>query len=163
MKRMAETASPKIMPTRTTEDEQYYVVYAGSDAFRDLKADTTIVQAQRDALDRGENNPIFSGGDIVYDGCIVKKIVDIPAVGNVGASSATVAPVYLCGAQAIGFAIAKKTTSKTEEFDYGDKQGVAIEEIRGIEKMLFGSGSSDVADLQDHGVMTAYQAAAADA
>ena len=32
----------------------------------------------------------------------------------------------------------------------------AIEAIYGVRKMQFGSGSSDVADLKDHGVITGY-------
>jgi hypothetical protein len=67
----------------------------------------------------------------------------------------TVVPVYLCGAQAIGAAYAKRWTTK-EEFDYGDKFGVAIEAIYGIGKMQFGSGSADRDDLKDHGVVTGY-------
>ena len=65
-------------------------------------------------------------------------------------------PVYLCGAQAIGAAYAKRWTSKQEIFDYGDKHGVAIEAIYGIEKMQFGSGTADRDDLKDHGVVTGY-------
>lgn len=163
MKRIAETASPKIRPIRTTEDERWYVLYTDSRCFRDLAADTVIQQANRDAWQRGKDNPIFTGGDLLYDGVIIKKIPDIASTGTVGASSAPLSPAYLCGAQAVGFAWAKKTTSKTEEFDYGDKVGVAVEEIRGIEKMTFGSGSSDVADLKDHGVVTGFFGAAADA
>jgi hypothetical protein len=163
MKRIALTADPKIRPIRTTEDERWYIVYANSLSFRDLKADSVITAAQREAMARGKNNPLFAGGDIVYDGCIVKEIEDIPSVGAVGGSSSTVGSVYLCGAQAIGLAWAKRTTSKTEEFDYGDKHGVAIEEIRAVEKLTFGSGSSDTADLKDHGMVTGYFSATADA
>lgn len=156
MKNIAKTASPKIRPVRTTEDECWYVIYCGTDTFRDLKADSTVTAANREAWQRGKDNPIFSGGDLVYDGCIIKEIPEITTLGTVGATSARVSPVYLCGAQAVGFAWAKKTTSKTEEFDYGDKVGVAIEEIRGIQKMIFGSGSGDTDDTKDHGVVTGY-------
>lgn len=162
MKRMAQTASPKIRPIRTTEDERWYVLYVDSRGMRDLKADATIVAANREAWTRGKDNPLFTGGDLIYDGVIIKEIPDIASLGTVGATSAAVSPAYLCGAQAIGLAWAKKTTSKTEEFDYGDKVGCAVEEIRGIEKIVFGSGSSDTADLKDHGVVTGYFGAAAD-
>ena len=130
---------------------------------RDLKADTTIAQANREAWQRGKDNPLFTGGDLVYDGVIIKEIPDIASLGGVGATSATVSPAFLCGAQAIGLGWAKKTTSKSEEFDYGDKVGVAIEEIRGIEKIVFGSGAGDTDDLKDHGIVTGYFGAAADA
>ena len=163
MKRIAESASPKIRPTRSTEDERHYVLYCGSLAFRDFSNNATITQANRDARARGVNNPLFQGGDLLWDGVIIKEIPDIASLGTVGASSAVVAPVFFCGAQAIGYAIAKTTKSVTETFDYDDKHGVAVEEIRGIGKMTFGSGSTDTADLKDHGIVTGYFAAAADA
>jgi N4-gp56 family major capsid protein len=165
MKRIAQTASPKIRPVRTTEDELWYVLYTDSRCFRDLKADTVITAAQREAWTRGKENPLFSGGDIIYDGIIVKEIPDIASLGLVGAGGTTaVSPAYLCGAQALGFAWAKKTKTVTEVFDYGDKVGVACEEIRGIGKMRFGSHATvDTNDLKDHGVVTGYFGAAADA
>ena len=94
---------------------------------------------------------------------IIKEVEDIPLTGAVGASSAQVGPVYLTGAQALAIGWAKRTTSKTKTFDYEDKFGVAIEEIRGIAKMTFGSGVTDTADLKDHGVVTGFFSAAADA
>lgn len=164
MKRIAQTASPKIRPIRTTDDERWYIAYTDSRCFRDLKADSVITAAQREAWTRGKDNPLFSGGDIIFDGVIVKEISDIESCGLLGGSSAAVSPVYLCGAQAIGLAWAKKTTSKTETFDYGDKVGVAVEEIRGIGKMRFGSHATvDTNDLKDHGIVTGFFAAAADA
>ena len=53
-------------------------------------------------------------------------------------------------------AYAKRWRTKTEEFDYGDKYGVAIDGIYGIRKVIFGTGSSDVADLKDHGVVSGF-------
>lgn len=162
LRRLALSASPKIRPIRVNEDERWFVLYTDTRCFRDLKNDTVIQQANREAWTRGRDNPIFSAGDLLYDGVIIKEIPDIASLGGVGASSADVSPAYLCGAQAVGVAYAKKSTSKTEEFDYGDKVGVAVEEIRGIEKMRFGSGSNDTDDLKDHGVVTGYFGAAAD-
>jgi N4-gp56 family major capsid protein len=163
MKRIAKTANPKIRPINIKGDEQWYVVWANSMSFRDLKDDSTMTQANRDAMERGKENPLFTGGDLIWDGMIIKEVEDIPLTGAVGASSAQVGPVYLTGAQALAIGWAKRTTSKTKTFDYEDKFGVAIEEIRGIAKMTFGSGVTDTADLKDHGVVTGFFSAAADA
>ena len=47
---------------------------------------------------------------------------------------------------------------------YGAQYGVAIQEIRGVEKMVFGkNASTDTSDLVDHGVVTVFAAAVADA
>jgi N4-gp56 family major capsid protein len=163
MKRIAKTANPKIRPINIKGDEQWYVVWIPSLIFRDLANDSTMTQANRDAMDRGKENPLFTGGDLLWDGLILKEVEDIPSIGAVGTAGAAVAPVYLTGAQALGIGWAKRTTSKTKTFDYEDKFGVAIEEIRGIAKLTYGSGASDTADQKDHGVVTGYFSAEADA
>jgi len=163
MKRIAKTASPKIRPTESSEQRQSYILYCGSLAFRDFANNATVTQANREALARGKNNPIFSSGDLMWDNVIVKEIEDIPSLGTVGASGAEVAPVFFCGAQALGMAWAKRTETRTDNDDYDDKKGVAVREIRGIQKMTFGSGSTDTADLKDNGIVTGYFAAAPDA
>ena len=164
MKRMARTASPKIMPVMSeSSGRYYYTVYVPSLVFRDLKADATITQAQRDVSLRMQNERLFKGGDIEWDGMIFKEIEDIPVLSGVGASGADVAPVYFCGAQALGYGVAQRWKSEEEYFDYKRKKGLAIIEMGGIEKMLFGSGSTDTADLKDHGVLTGYFASVADA
>lgn len=162
MKRMALTATPKVKPIRVNGGKRFYVVFASPRAFRDLKTSTALVQAQREVSIRMQNNKLFKGGDLEWDGMIIHELDDIPSIGTVGAASAAVDPVYLCGAQAIGHAWAKRWRSVTEKFDYGDKHGVAIDAIYGCKKMLFGSGSADTDDLKDHGVVTAYVGAAAD-
>lgn len=162
MKLMANTnASPKIRPIKTEEKagRRYYVAYAHPLAFRDLKANTAMRQAQREVRLEAENNRLFQGGDLLWDGIIVKEVTDmydLLTLTGVGASSATAVPVFLVGAQAVASAYAKRWQSKTETFDYGDKQGVAIESIYGIAKTQFGSGAADTDTKKDHGVVTGY-------
>ncbi|MCC7126416.1 MAG: DUF4043 family protein [Acidobacteria bacterium] len=163
LKRVAETASPKIRPIRTKGDEEWFVVFVGSRNFRNLQADTNFTAANREARERGKDNPLFTGADLLWDGMIIRKIPEIPVLSALGASSSDVEPLYLCGAQAVGMGWAKRTKSVVETFDYGDKYGVAIEEIRGIEKLHFGSGSADTDDLKQHGVATGFFSASADA
>jgi N4-gp56 family major capsid protein len=164
MKRIARTASPKIRPVMSASSGRYYyTVYVPSLVFRDLKADATITAAQRDVSLRMQNEKLFKGGDIEWDGMIFKEIEDIPVLADVGAGGAVdVAPVYFCGAQALGYGVASRWRSEEEYFDYKRKKGCAIIEMGGIEKMIFGSGSSDTADLKDHGVVTGFFAAVAD-
>ncbi len=151
LKGKAETASPIIRPSMVGEDSENYVLFVGSGAFRDLKAD--LGQTLRDAEVRGSSNPLFNDGDLEYDGVIIRKIQEIPATGTVGASSARLEPVYLCGAQALGVAWARRTHSETETRDYGFVHGVAIDEMLGVKKCVFNS--------KQHGVMTGYVGALA--
>ncbi len=164
MKRMARTANPKVRPVMSEKDSRYYyTVYVPSLIFRDLKADPVITAAQRDVSLRMQNEKLFKGGDLEWDGMIFKEIEDISVLSGVGAAGADVAPVYLCGAQAVGYGIAERWKSAEELFDYGRKKGCAIMEMGGFDKLTFGSGANDTDDLKDHGVVTGFFAATADA
>lgn len=162
MKRIALSASPKVTPIRVEGGKRFFVMFAGTRGFRDLKTDTTLTNAQRDVQLRMQNIKLFQGGDLEWDGIIVHEIDDIAVLTGVGAAGIDVEPVYLCGAQAVAYAMAKRWRSVTEQFDYGDKFGVAIESIYGVTKMRFGSGTGDTDDLKDHGIVTGYVAAVAD-
>jgi N4-gp56 family major capsid protein len=163
MKRMALSASPKIRPIRLAgSNKRFFVAFAHPLAFRDLKTNSTITQAQREVTLEMQNNKLFQGGDIEWDGIIVHECDGMPTLSGVGNGSIDVGGVFLCGAQALGMAVARRWKSATQEFDYGDKYGVEISAIDGLKKMLFGSGAGDTDDLKDHGVLTGYFAAVAD-
>jgi N4-gp56 family major capsid protein len=149
-KRIAKNADPHIRPYKTGDGREYYVAFHGSRTFRDLKADTTMTQANREARSREGNgmddNPIFQDGDLLYDGIIhreVPEIDDQSALGTynftaIGASSADVRPVFLCGAQAVGIAWGQEPTPRTDMTkDYSFRPGVAIEELLGVKKLCF--------------------------
>lgn len=165
MKRLATSANPKIKPVRVEEasGKRFYVIYCDTLTFRDLQKDPVITQAQREVMLRMQNIKLFEGGDLEWDGLIFKEIDDIASLGAVGNGGSTVSPVYLCGAQAIGYALSKRWQAKGDVTDYGDKVGAAIREIANFGKMLFGTGSSDTADLKDHGIVTGFMSATADA
>ncbi len=153
----AKTCNPKIRPMRIAgENKRWYVVFAHPNAFKNLRDSldtevlaTTVVEAQASKL--------FEGGDIVWNGAIVKELDNAPIYANLGDSATTeVTPVYLCGAQALAIAYARRFKTVTETFDYGDKDGVAVDGIYGVRKLLFGTGAGDTDDLKDHGVVTGF-------
>jgi len=160
MKFMAmNRASPKIRPIRSEANgRHYFMLYAHPLAFRDLKADTALRQAQREVSVEMENNRLFKGGDMLWNGVIIKEAHDLYEYSTLTGlgDSGTVVPAFLCGAQAVGTAYARRWRSKTEEFDYGDKHGVEISAIYGIDKIVFGTGTGDRDDLKDHGVVTGF-------
>jgi N4-gp56 family major capsid protein len=159
---VAKTCSPKIRPMKDPGNgRRYYVAFAHPAAFQDLRnsIDTEVL-----ALTKIEHEAakLFEGGDIFWNGCIVKEIDNLPVWLNLGASATTeVTPVYLCGAQALVTAYAKHWRTVTEVFDYGDKHGVAVEAIIGVRKTLFGTGSGDTDDLKDYGVVSGFFATTA--
>ena len=164
MKRIALSADPKLRPIRMEGmNKRYFVVFAHPLCFRDLKSDPVIVQAQREVSLSKQNNKLFQGGDLEWDGMIIHEVDDMTTLSGVGAASIDVGGVFLCGAQALGLGIAKRWKSTTkQETDYGNERGVGIRAIDGLDKMTFGSGSDDTDDLKDHGVVTGYFAAVAD-
>lgn len=154
-KRLAKGATNgAIRPVKIDGGGEWYVMFCPLEAFRDLKADTVMTQANREAWVRGKSNPLFQDGDLMWDGIIIKEIPEIPTLGAVGAASALVHSSFLCGAQAIGAAWAQRTVSRTDTDDYGFEMGVAVQEMRGVEKMTFNS--------VQHGMVTVYSAYTAD-
>lgn len=164
-KRIARTASPKIRPIRISGDEEWYVVFVPSLVFRDLMNDPTIINSMQYAWDRGRNNPLFTSGDILWNGLIVREIPELPVTPDVGAGGTVdAAASYLCGAQALGIAWAERTTVITNERDYGFAHGTGVAEIRGVAKLRFGVDPTvDQTKPVDHGIMTIWSAAEPDA
>lgn len=169
MKRMAQAASPKIKPVMVKEmDQEWYVVFVGPRAWRDLTEDnpTTnpLTLANRDARVRGVDNPLFTGDSLVWDGMILREIPEIASLeSSLSSSGVSIEPVYLCGAQAVGLAWAQRTKSTTDTDDYEFLHGVGVQEIRGIEKLRFGTvAGADTTTPKDHGIVTGFFAAAAD-
>lgn len=165
MKRLAKNASPKIRPIKVNGDEEWYVMFAGSEPFRDLKLDTNIVNSRQYALDRGTDNPLFTDGDIIWDGVIVREIPELNQNKwlALGASSIDVGEVYLCGAQALGYALAQRWNTRTQEMDYRTKNGIAVQQIYEVGKVQFGTGATDTATLKDNGIVTGFFSAVGDA
>lgn len=179
LKRMAEGASPLIRPVMVKGDEPWYVWYVDSFGFRDLKLDSTIAQANREARPREVmDNPIFTGGDLVYDGVIIKKIPEIgifidgdgsgsPWDGVWGAnasgdslktggnSSSRVGISFFCGAQAVGFGIGRLASFKRrKEDDYEHQNGVGVTMKHDIKKLFYNN--------KQHGMITCFYSAAVD-
>jgi hypothetical protein len=164
-KRMAQTATTAngdgIRPYTYGEDEETFVMFVSANAFRDLRAWMVTNNHWANALERSAKNPLFSGPtSIEWDGVVVREIPEITALAGVGNGGIDVVPCFLCGAQAIGLAWAQRTkTTIRAEDDYGFRQGVGFQELRGIEKLQWGHGGADAVDW---GVATVYVSGVAD-
>lgn len=180
-KRRANLARPKIRPVKLGRSKSAtYVMYIGSFGFRDLKQDSTITQANREARPRDvKDNPIFADGDLFYDGVIIKEVCDMdvfidggdatnPYSGVWGAgasgdslktggnSSSRVGVAFLCGAQAVAFVMGRNAEFKRrKEDDYEHLNGVAVSMKHDIKKTFYNN--------KQHGMVTVFHSAAADA
>ena len=161
----AKTCSPKIRPMRDPGNgKRYYVVFAHPAAFKNLRDSMISAGALTNTVVEMQASKLWEGGDLYWNGAIVKEVDNIPVYGGLGTSSANVTPVYLCGAQALAVAWARRWKTVTEEFDYGDKYGVAVDGIYGVRKIIFGTSSTaDTTTPKDFGVCTGFAATTATA
>lgn len=160
--------TPKVRPIEVSGGKRVLVAFCHPLVFRDIQS--ALETVSKDALQRGMDNPLITGADLYYDGVVYKEVDDMPllaanatiggvAVGNTVQAS----PMFLCGAQAVGLAYAQRSKTVTEDFDYGAKYGVAVEEIRGVGKMRYGTGATDTDTPCDYGVFTTWFASPSDA
>lgn len=167
---------PKITPWQQKDtDQEWYLCLVGDRAFRDLKADPTMYQANRDAREREgrdptKNNPIFTGGGLVYDGVYYLNIPEITQrllLKGVGASSIDVEPVFLLGQGALAYALGQMPRpTQLEDGDYDFVTGMGIEAQYGVGKIAkapLNVASATVGDLVDWGMVTGFVSGVANA
>jgi hypothetical protein len=167
-KRQAQTASPHIRPTKVDDnkDEEWFVCFMPSLVFRDFRNDPPVQLLNKDARPRENGwaeNPLFAGGDLMWDGVICREIPELPVIPAAGTAGADVAASFLCGAQALGVGWAQRTQSATQDRDYKWSHGAAISEIRAVGKLEFGRDATvDTSTLVDQGIFTIFTTAQAD-
>jgi hypothetical protein len=177
-KRMAMNCNPLIRPVMIKEDEPHFVYFTGLASFRDLRKDSTLLTSMQEALPRAKNNPLFQGGDLYWDGIVIKEIPDLDkfidnstgtglwdgvwganATGDSlltsGNSSSRVGVGFMCGTQAVAFGRGKNAAfSLRKEDDYGHLDGVAVTAKHDIKKIFYNN--------QQFGMVTNFHSAAAD-
>ncbi|MBI1308721.1 MAG: N4-gp56 family major capsid protein [Proteobacteria bacterium] len=135
--------------------EEVYVLFAHSYAVRDLLADADF-KALNTYIPTTFGDSVLVHGQRykgMWDGVMIFE-TEMPLVSGAGAGSIDVAHNVLCGAQACALAYGKRTNYKEDIDDYGHQNGFAIDEIRGVDKLVFNS--------VDHGVVHLFTAGVAD-
>lgn len=129
---------PAINPYRLENGEEWYVVFVQRRQMRDLRRDPTMFQANRDAMERGRDNPLFRNGDLLWNGMIIKEIADLPVIAGAGAGGIDVAQATLCGQSALAIGWGQRPRLITDNSqDYEFRPAKAIEELIGIKKTSF--------------------------
>jgi hypothetical protein len=168
---------PKINPFQLKKtDQEWYLCLLGSRAMRDLKSDPIMYQANRDARERESgattNNPIFTGGGLVYDGVYYLEIPEITQrllLKGVGAGGPAidVEPVFMLGQSAIGYALGQMPRpTQLEDGDYDFITGMGIEAQYGVAKVAkapLSTLNATVGDLVDWGLVTGFVSGVANA
>lgn len=146
----AREADPHITPYMTDDGEEWFVVFVDANGMRDLRGDSAMQQANRDAMERGRNNPLFRAGDLLWNGMIIREVPELSLVRKVGAgaSGINVGVGFLCGQSAVAYGWAQQPTPRRDNLrDYGFRPGVAIEELRGQKKLSRGGIQNGVVSL----------------
>lgn len=177
LKRMAKQSNPLIRPVMIKSDEPWFVMFVGSYSFRDLRAD--LDTRHQNAMPRDvEKNPLWTGGDLVYDGVIIKEVPEIDtfidgdgsgewydgawganatgdSLATGGASSSRVGVGFFCGAQSVAFGIGRMAEFRRRaEDDYGHQFGVGVTMKHDIKKIFYNN--------KQHGMITSFHSASAD-
>lgn len=169
-KRLAKKANPRIRPYMVKNtNREYFMVFAGSNAFRDLQLDTTIINANTQARAREGNgmdkNPLFQDGDLIYSGMIIREIpemdIRLPTFyTTAGGSAGQVAPVFICGQSAMAHCWGRAPTPTfLKEDDYQFFRGAGIKMAYGLAKI---AKKNLAGNLKEWGIFTAFVASASD-
>jgi hypothetical protein len=155
-------------------DQEWYLCLLGSRAMRDLKVDPVMYQANRDARERESspttNNPIFTGGGLVYDGVYYLEMPEITQrllLKGLGAGAIDVEPVFLLGQGAMAYAIGQMPRpTQLEDGDYDFITGMGVEAQYGVGKIAkapLSVAGATVGDLVDWGMVTGFVSGVANA
>lgn len=152
-----------IKPIRTDDGVEVYNVFMCPDGIAALKKDPDFIAAWREAQKRGDSNPLFKGtkhggADGIYiDGMNILEYRNVfntrgAAAGSKwGGGNVDGQRVLVCGAQALAFADIGDADWAEKDFDYGNRQGIAIGKILGMLKpQLFSTYNQS---KQDFGVV----------
>lgn len=148
---MAKLTNPQIQPIESDGDS-FYVMFLHPLSARDIRLSSDWKTAQEYAKVRSDKNPVFRGALGYWSNVLLLENefvpwLDVSEAGNSfrGAATGTdclvdTARNLLCGRQAVLMAEASNPEALiVEQFDYGNKDGVAAAFIGGLQKAMFNS------------------------
>lgn len=169
MKRLGKKANPRIRPYKLKNGREYFVFFAGTNCFRDLQSDTTIINANTQARPREgdglDTNPLFQDGDLLYNGCIVREVpemdIRLPVYYQTAGNGAIqIAPVWMCGQSAMAWCWGRMPQPTfLKEDDYQFFRGVGVMMAYGLKTI---AKLNPAGNYKDWGLFTGYFASAND-
>ena len=119
--------------------KNYFVLLLHSDVVANLKKTTEWKQVAREAAERGDDNPLFTGAIGVYDGVVIHEH-ELMNVGTDGGNGSQAwGQGVLMGAQSLVWAWGERGSVIKEKFDYQNEHGFAYDMIMKVEKPVFDS------------------------
>lgn len=125
-------------PIRTSGGEEFYAMVMHPNCAYQLKQDTRYEQWAREARERGQSNPLFTGALLVIDGMILYQHSNVPVLAAGGEAGIDVAQNIAFGAEAFVEGVDEVVSWDEDTFDYGNEFGIAyrfaFQPRRGLEK-----------------------------
>lgn len=131
-------ATYRIRPVKM-DGQEWYVLLVNPACMYDLRIDSTFQTAQKDAMERGKDNPLFRGATAVWDNVIIHETERIPLFTDGGGAAVTGAFGALMGAQTLVWAWGERPNTVQKEFDYDNEVGWAWQMIAKGGKPKFNS------------------------
>jgi len=135
MKTLAQiggSANYRMRPIRV-DGNDYYVLVLHPEVAYDLFELDEFQQIQREAQNRGESNPLFSGALGIYNGVVIHSHEGVNTFDNGGGAAVKGARNLFMGAQAACFAESSDMMWVEKTFDYGNQLGISAAKIYGVD------------------------------
>ena len=135
MKTLAQiggSANYRMRPIRV-DGQEYYVLVLHPEVAYDLFTLAGWQTAQREAQNRGDSNPIFTGSLGIWDGVVVHAHEGVNTFDNGGGAAVKGARNLFMGAQAACFAENSDMMWVEKSFDYGNQLGISAAKIYGVD------------------------------
>ena len=154
-----------IRGVREKGGQETYHVFMSPQAMARLKLDPTYMLNVRHAIERGDGNSLFKGGDsLKIDGIYFHEFRHVPNTRTAPSASkwgtggfVDGCQILFCGAQALGMADLGAPEWVEKGFDYENQQAISTGKILGFKKPQFYSQYSG-GTVEDFGVISVYVA-----
>ena len=135
MKTLAQiggSANYRMRPIRV-DGNDYYVLVLHPEVAYDLFELDEFQQIQREAQNRGDSNPLFSGALGIYNGVVIHAHEGVNTFDNGGGAAVKGSRNLFMGAQAACFAESSDMMWVEKTFDYGNQLGISASKIYGVD------------------------------
>lgn len=121
------------------DGSNYHVLLVSPNVMHALKNDSTFQTAQREAQDRGKDNPLFKNATAIWGNVVVHEHENIPEYTDGGGASVRYATGLLFGAQALIYARGEPEKIVAESDDYENEYAIKWGVVMGVKKPTFNS------------------------
>lgn len=146
----SKKSTPKIIGKSMGGGKRSHVLVMSPDQSYDVQQrDGQWAQAQREAMQRGKDNPVFGKTLGVWKDCMMYDHERVPLATTWGAgANLNGATALFMGVSSAAIAFSQRKMSNEKTFDYGNKLGIMVGAIYGVTKAVFNSLDNAVVGIR---------------